>query len=142
MTSKYSQEVGCSGTYRVLELFIPVKPVPASRPRISKYGNYYNKTYTDFRREVYQYLKNIKNKFEDTTARFRIDLELICYRPKKPSKMYPRGDNDNYEKAYYDSITYAGIAWDDDVQIVSNTTSKRYQEEGEDYGAKITITQL
>lgn len=142
MTSKYKLQVGSSGTYRVLELFIPVRPVPASRPRISKYGNYYSKTYTDFRKEAYRFLKTIKNKFNDTKAPFEITVEIICYRPKNPSNIYPRGDNDNYEKSYYDSITYAGIAWDDDIQIIKNTTSKRYQKEGEDYGAKITIKQL
>lgn len=142
MISKYKKQVGRSGTYRVLELFLPVRPVPASRPRISKYGSYYSKTYTDFRKEAYSYLKKIENKFHDTTAKFKITMEIICYKPKKPSQEYPRGDVDNFEKAYYDSITYAGIAWDDDVQIVENVTSKRYQEEGEEYGCKITIEQL
>lgn len=142
MISKYKKQVGRSGTYRVLELFLPVRPVPASRPRISKYGSYYSKTYTDFRKEAYSYLKKIENKFNDTAAKFKITMEIICYKPKKPSQEYPRGDVDNFEKAYYDSITYAGIAWDDDVQIVENVTSKRYQEEGEEYGCKITIEQL
>ncbi len=142
MTSKYKKQVGSSGTYKVLEFFLPVRPVPASRPRISKYGNYYSKTYTDFRKEAYRFLKEIKNKFNDTSAPFKIEMEIVCYKPKKPSQVYPRGDNDNYEKSYYDSITYAGIAWDDDVQIIENKTTKRYQEEGEDYGARIRITQL
>jgi len=139
---KYSKKVKGSSTYKRLELFLPVRPVPASRPRISRYGSYYTKTYTDFRREAYSYLKQVPNKFNDTSGRFKITLEIISYRPKKPSKSYPRGDNDNYEKSYYDSITYAGIAWDDDVQIVENITTKRYQEEGEDYGARIIIEQL
>ncbi len=139
---KYKKKVKGSDTYKVLELFLPVRPVPASRPRISKYGSYYSKTYTDFRKEAYSYLKKIENKFNDTSASFRITMEIICYRPKKPSQVYPRGDNDNYEKSYYDSITYSGIAWDDDVQIVENITSKRYQEEGEEYGCRIKIEQL
>lgn len=125
------------------KLFIPVKPVPASRPRISRYGNYYPKGYTDFRKLVYKFLHAFKSKHKaNPDAEFKVTLEVICKKPKKPSNNYPRGDVDNYAKAYLDSITYAQIAWGDDIQIVDLHVSKRYQNEGEEYGARIEIEQL
>lgn len=127
----------------ISNIFIPVAPVPASRPRISKYGNYYPKTYTEFRKLVYRCLKKLQGKHEAVDkVEFSVDLELICKKPKKPTNPYPRGDVDNYAKGYLDSITYAQLFWVDDIQVVKLNITKRYQEEGEDYGAKLRIEQL
>ena len=114
--------------------------MPASRPRISRHGNYYPKGYTDFRKEIYRFFKGLEKEEVDADSRFRVDLEIICYKPQKPSNDYPRGDVDNYAKAYLDSITFAQLAWEDDIQVVELNVTKRYQEEGEDYGAYLTIT--
>jgi len=125
------------------KIFIPTKPAPASRPRISRYGNYYPKGYTDFRKEIYQFFKTIQSKFNAVdNVSFKVELELICYKPKKPSNEYPRGDIDNYVKAYLDSITYAQLFWADDIQVTELKATKRYQEKGEDYGAILRVTQL
>ena len=125
----------------ISNLFIPIKPQPASRPRISRYGNYYPKAYTDFRKEIYQFFKTLERN-PISKVSFKVDLEIICKKPKKPTNEYPRGDVDNYVKAYLDSITYAGLIWEDDIQVVELNATKRYQEEGEEYGAILTITQL
>lgn len=126
----------------ISKLFIPVKPMPASRPRISRYGNYYPKGYTDFRKEIYRFFKTLKVKKIDPDSAFKVILEIICKKPKKPSRPYPRGDVDNYVKAYLDSITYAQIAWDDDIQVVHLDATKRYQEQDEEYGALLTIEKI
>jgi len=127
----------------ISKLFIPVKPAPASRPRISKYGNYYTKGYTDFRKEIYQFFKTIqKDYIAVDKVGFKVILDIICKKPKKPSNDYPRGDVDNYAKAYLDSITYAQLAWVDDIQVTELIVTKRYQEKGEDYGAILTVEQL
>jgi len=127
----------------ISNIFIPVAPTPASRPRISRYGNYYPKNYTEFRKQLYMHLKKLQGKHKAVEkAEFSVELELICKKPKKPSNPYPRGDVDNYAKGYLDGITYAQLFWDDDIQVVKLNITKRYQEEGEDYGAKITIEQL
>jgi len=127
----------------ISKIFIPVAPVPASRPRISKYGNYYPKTYTEFRKYLYKELKKYQGKYDAVKkAEFKVTLEIICKKPKKPSNPYPRGDVDNYAKGYLDGITYAGLFWDDDIQVTQLNISKRYQNEGEEYGANITIEQL
>lgn len=124
------------------EIFIPTKPTPASRPRISRYGNYYPKGYTEFRTEIYKFLRKLKIIDAVDDIEFRVELEVICKKPKKPSNPYPRGDVDNYAKAYLDSLTYAKLFWVDDIQVVELHVSKRYQEEGEDYGAKLSVAQL
>ena len=126
----------------ISNLFIPVKPTPASRPRISRYGNYYPKGYTDFRKEIFQFFKGLDKDEVDGSSQFAVVLEVICKKPKKPTNDYPRGDIDNYVKAYLDSITYAQLAWEDDIQVVDLKATKRYQENGEDYGAKLTITRI
>jgi len=123
-----------------IEFFIPVKPVPASRPRVGRFGAYYAKGYTEFRQEAYAFLKTIAKDYpiKDKVG-FEIYSEIICYKPKKPANEYPRGDIDNFEKAIYDSITYAKMVWKDDIQIVKNHSTKRYQRDGEDYGIRIII---
>ena len=126
----------------ISKLFIPVKPVPASRPRISRYGNYYLQGYADFRKEIFRFFQTLKKKPVKDKVSFEVTLEIICSKPKKPTNDYPRGDIDNYTKAYLDSITYAGLAWEDDIQVVRLIATKRYQKDGEDYGAILTIREL
>lgn len=127
----------------VYELFVPVMPKPASRPRVSKYGTYHTKSYTDFRRETWHFLKTLQATYKASSKhQFHIDMEFICYKPKKPSNPYPRYDIDNLVKAIMDSITYAQLFYKDDIQVISIEANKRYQEEGEDYGTKVIITQL
>lgn len=124
------------------EIFIPVKPTPASRPRISRYGNYYTKGYADFRKETWLFLKTLQKGCKAVDGMFKVEIEFICKRPKKLSNEYPRGDVDNYVKAYLDSVTYAQLFWLDDIQVTELIATKRYQEKGEDYGAILRVTQL
>lgn len=125
-----------------LSLFIPIKPVPASRPRISRYGNYYPESYTDFRKEIYRFFKGLDKQEACGKSKYRVSLEIICKKPKTPSNEYPRGDIDNFVKSYLDSITYAQLAWVDDIQVISINAMKRYQEDGEEYGARLSIQRI
>lgn len=124
----------------ISKFFVPVRPVPAARPRISKYGSYYPETYKTFRAEAYRYLKTISAKYPpcpDST--FSIEIEFVCEKPKKPSNSYPRGDVDNYLKGIIDSLVYCKMFFDDDIQITRMTGIKRYQEKDEDYGMNIIV---
>lgn len=127
-----------------ITLFIPVVPVSASRPRIGKYGNYYSKSYMAYRKDTHAFLKTIADKYPiREKVLFEVHTEFICYKPKTPSnKDCPRYDLDNMLKAIWDAITYAKMIWYDDIQIIRSKSSKRYQEEGEAYGTKITITEV
>ena len=131
-------------TFKKIELFIPVKPVSASRPRVTNFGAYYSKSYMTYRKDVNDFLKSIAKKYPvDGNKLYTVKAEFICYKPKRPSNPYcPRYDLDNMEKALYDAVTYAKMIWHDDIQIVKNSNSKRYQKEGEAFGTKITITEV
>lgn len=121
---------------------MPIKPQPAARPRVTRWGAHFPKNYTEFKKEAHIWLKKQKDLPESSTGEFRVTIELICKKPKKPSNPYPRGDVDNYVKAYLDSITKAGKFWIDDIQIVELHTMKRYQEDSEEFGAYIQIEKL
>ena len=132
-----------------IEILIPVKPVSASRPKVGRYGAYYSKSYMSYRAEMFDFLKKIVKKYPikgdklKNRVHYHVEAEFICYKPKKPSDINcPRYDLDNMEKALYDAITHAKMIWHDDIQIVSNSNSKRYQKEGEPYGTKIIITEV
>ena len=96
-----------------------------------------------YRKETFAFLKTIRDNFPiDENAQFEVDMEFICYKPKKPSNPYPRFDIDNLVKSPLDSITYTGMVWHDDIQIITIHATKRYQEKGEDYGTKIRIKKV
>lgn len=131
-------------TSKNIELLIPVKPVSASRPRVTRYGSYYSDSYMAYRKNMHMFLKKIAKQYPiNNKALFEVHCEFICHKPKRPSNpKCPRYDLDNMEKAIYDAITHAKMIWHDDIQIIRNTNSKRYQEDGEDFGTKITIIEV
>jgi len=123
-------------------IVVPVKPQPASRPRISKFGSYYTQGYKDFRSETYRFLKKIRDDYPAEEGVFSVSVEFICKKPKKPTNPYPRGDVDNYLKGIIDSLVYAGMFFNDDIQITHMEGTKRYQEENEEVGMNITVRKL
>ena len=125
-----------------ISFFIPTKPCPASRPRVTSYGTYFTKNYNDFRLDSKKFLKTIAYKYPPSKGTFSVDLEFICYRPKNPTNTYAIGDIDNFAKAPLDAITQSKMVWEDDVQITELTCSKRYQNKDEPFGIKVIIRQL
>ena len=116
-----------------------IEPVAASRPRVTQRGVFYPKKYTNFKSDMKAICEHTNfNKFEEGVA---IKVTSIVYvsMPKSWSNkkryehlgkyMVTRPDNDNYEKAIYDSLN--GYAWHDDSQIAWNETKKIYAEKGE-----------
>ena len=127
-----------------IEIFIPSKPVSASRPRVSSYGAYYSKSYMNYRKETHAFLKSIRSDFPiDDKSLFKVELEFICYKPKKPSNPdCPRYDIDNLIKAPLDAITHEKMIWHDDIQVIEVTGKKRYTKLDEVHGTKIIITKV
>lgn len=109
---------------------LPVTPVPAARPRVAKWGTYYPKSYEKFRKEADAALRpyQVDAPYDGPVI---LMVTFICSRPKNPSNPYPRGDIDNYEKAFYDAITKAQCVWKDDAQITHVDAAKRYAAAGE-----------
>jgi len=148
MTSRNIYNNGAA-TGSSINLFIPVIPVAASRPRVSSYGAYYSKSYMTYRKDTQKFLSTIAKDYPITGNKVRnrthysVHTEFICHKPKTPSDpKSPRYDLDNMIKAIWDSITHAKMIWHDDMQIIKCSASKRYQEDGEQCGTKIIITKV
>jgi Holliday junction resolvase RusA-like endonuclease len=118
---------------------IDIPPVPASRPRVGRWGTYYGKTYKQFRERMLEWVKEWDR--EPITGPMDVETWIYRARPKSTTrkKHYPKGDNDNYEKAVWDSLN--GVVWEDDDDIVTNHTYKRYAVEGHEQ-IVLTVTRL
>ena len=113
-------------------LFFPVAPVPASRPRFTRFGKpYYGKNYTKFRKEAAAWLGSDKFKEElgSRNVRFpqvgglRLTAVYIVSRPKSTKRRWPGGDVDNYLKTL---DVFNGILWHDDDQITTMIGKKEF----------------
>jgi Holliday junction resolvase RusA-like endonuclease len=124
------------------KIFVPVKPVPAARPRVTRWGTYFPKTYTDFRNECYHVLSKLSKQYPCNDSACTINIDFICKRPKNPSNAYPVGDLDNYEKGILDALVHCGLFLRDDIQIIKLSSTKRYQKSKEEFGMMITVTEL
>jgi len=109
---------------------LPVIPRPASRPRISKYGAYYSKPYTEFRQRSQPYA-DAYDSHPPIYGPIMILIEIVCEKPKTGKLLHPRGDVDNYAKGPMDVMTKSGNFWNDDVQVVSCQCVKRYTDPNE-----------
>ena len=120
-----------------------INPIPASRPRVTRWGTYYGKRYSNFKKEMkertsYESRENLKNTviwiegliFADMT--FFIPMARSWSKKKKSLKNEQYCDNnadlDNYEKAILDSLN--GIYFKDDRQIVSQKSQKIWADKG------------
>lgn len=120
----------------MLAFTIDLPPVPASRPKVPRRGKpFYLPTYSAWRDGAGAFLRATGEPIRWPVVVF---IEVVCKRPKKPSRPMPRGDADNYAKAALDAITSAGI-WVDDVLVVEMTVRKRYTEGHEQPHTFITI---
>lgn len=111
-----------------------MEPVPASRPRVSKWGTYYGKRYTAFRKEA-KAAFDAGDFGEPLSGPLSVHLEFYCKRPKTTKRTTPRGDIDNFMKGILDSAN--GVLWEDDDQITKCSGKKVYEDE---HGPRIIIT--
>ena len=115
--------------------------VPASRPRVGKFGTYYSKTYQSFKDSMKVIVANMEfNKVE--SGPIHVYTRVYKQMPKSWSKKEKDkmrgtfvitnvGDNDNIEKAAWDPLN--GFAWEDDCQIAWNETKATWHDEGSFY---------
>ena len=119
-------------------LFLPIDPVPASRPRFTRSGRiYFGKRYTQFRKEAEALFQLCElppcfplNGMVIVTARF------IVRPPKKTKRLHPRGDVDNYFKTL--DVVNEIVWWDDD-QIIWASMSKEF---GDSPGIELEVTEV
>ena len=117
---------------------IGLAPVPASRPRVTKWGTYYTATYKDWKTAAQGFFPQCPEVLQGALA---VELSVICKRPVKLTIAIPKGDVDNYAKAALDAVNDAGL-WEDDKQVTHLTVSKRYAQPGETPRTIITIRRL
>lgn len=126
--------------------FLEIDPFPAERTKCACRGRfptvYAPGNYKEWLAAVVDQL-NLVAAGQDLSA-FRdapvsINLEVIRERPKTTKLFAPLGDNDNFEKGFWDAISKAGHWWSDDRQIVHNETWKRWTWPGEKPGYRVTI---
>ena len=123
-------------TSETLELFFALEPVPASRPRVAKFGTYYAGKYKEFLKEAPKF---IPKGLEPRSGAQQVVIRIVCTKPKTGKLAFPKGDVDNYAKGILDVMTKAGV-WQDDTQVIRLDVSKRYARPGEAPGCTVRVS--
>ena len=121
---------------RTLILKIPLRPVPAARARIPRYGKpYYPKTYS-------KWIADADKLVKESTLALAEPLRATCLflipRSKTSKLIVPVGDGDNYEKGLYDMLQKKGFL-SDDKWIVTATWRKRFLPFGAEGWCQIVL---
>jgi Holliday junction resolvase RusA-like endonuclease len=110
--------------------------VPASRPRVTKWGGvYYGKPYATFLADAQKQLAAMRDQRSDLPV--VMVMEVICAKPPTGKLELPKGDVDNYAKGPLDAATKAATLWKDDAQVAALFVAKRYAEPGEEPGVSL-----
>lgn len=105
---------------------VPISPVAASRPRVSKYGSYYVGPYKDFKKDAEPILREVLGDWKPTEKNLSVKIVLHPEKPKTSKLDYPKPDVDNYIKAVLDLCN--DIVWVDDAQILTVTATKAWSK--------------
>jgi Holliday junction resolvase RusA-like endonuclease len=124
----------------MLYLKLDGNPVPAARPKVSRWGTYYPATYRAFRSAMDLLLRKMFAKREPMAGPLEVSIGVYVKRPKTSKLLYPMGDCDNYAKSYLDSLN--GHAWHDDRQVIKLSIFKEFAPDGTDGWADISIKQV
>lgn len=139
-----------AGVYTGFTLTLRIKPVPASRPRVTRWGTYYLKTYKTYKDEAHEAIPVCKEQTLD--MELGATVEFICYRPRTTNLVSPRGDIDNHLKAIFDAVV--GVAatkkvrcklkrYIQDDSIISHVDARmRYAKPNEEPQTIITIGRM
>lgn len=119
-------------------IFIPLDPVPASRPRFTRSGRvYFGKRYTAFRKEADALFKLTEFPIEfPLSGPLAVSAKFIVTPPKTTKRCSPRGDVDNYFKTL-DVLNQ--IVWWDDDQLVWACMSKSF---GDRAGIELEVMEI
>lgn len=126
------------------DLLVPFAPVPASRPKVARFGTYYSKRHQQYMKDFAKFViaENIDWRFLEKEKRVFIIIEFACERPKKLTNQIPHFDLDNLVKLPLDCMTSSDIFWHDDRQVEAMVASKRYAKKGEIAHTKISVFSL
>jgi Holliday junction resolvase RusA-like endonuclease len=114
-----------------------VKPVPASRPRVPRFGKpYFLKTYKKWRDDAGNDLPHYNGKPIDEPV--YLNVLFAIPRAKSSKLIVPAGDIDNFEKGLYDLLVRKEYL-SDDKWITTHTVRKRFLPCGSQGYAEVTI---
>ncbi|MDO4708274.1 MAG: RusA family crossover junction endodeoxyribonuclease [Pseudomonadota bacterium] len=120
------------------DIVIPLEPVPASRPRVTRWGVSYSKAYQAWKDAAVASLKDKRCPI-DKDVPLTVIVESVSTKPRTGKLQAPRYDVDNAAKGPMDAITASGNFWADDSQVVVLISAKRYAEPGEEAHTRVTI---
>lgn len=131
----------------VVDIYLPLPPRPASRPRFTCRGRfavaYTDKPYREWLDAAEALLKQQRMpEGWDTSLPVELEATFQITRPKTSKLLYPKPDIDNYQKALMDAITQAGHIWADDCQVVHVSAGKSFTADADSEGILLRITQL
>lgn len=107
-----------------LDVWAQIEPVPASRPRVTRWGTYYGKRYANFRKEFAGILGQTDlPKDLPLRGRLKAIVSFFVSKPKTSKRSWPVGDLDNYLKTL---DVFNGVLWADDDQICEFDADKRF----------------
>lgn len=113
----------------MLELTIPINPVPASRPRVTGRGiTYYENPYRTFKGLIKDHLEST---FKDKPIDHLVSVDIMCWvePPAKSKLIVPKPDADNYAKAVLDGMNKLVIT--DDSLVAPVTCNKAWAAPGQ-----------
>jgi Holliday junction resolvase RusA-like endonuclease len=116
------------------EYIFDINPVPASRPRVTRWNTHFPKRYTQFKRDMKAQTAKIDVPLTEdllyATVIFYVSLPKAWSKKKKRNMDGKYCDNnsdiDNYLKAILDSLT--GVLYKDDKQFVSIKAEKIWSD--------------
>lgn len=112
------------------EFEIPVEPVAAARPRVTKHVTYNPKKMTDNKEIIRRYLLTMHrwSQRQPISGPVFVNVNFYLPRPKRCPRLLPhvRPDLDNYLKQLFDAMN--GIVWLDDGQVCGTLVWKVYDE--------------
>ncbi|MCK5643597.1 MAG: RusA family crossover junction endodeoxyribonuclease [Gammaproteobacteria bacterium] len=103
-----------------------LQPVPASRPRVTRWGTHYGKTYKAFRLAFKNVLVHMRPK-PPRAGKLEVWCDFHVQKARTSKLTIPRGDLDNYVKALWDGCN--NVVWLDDNQIVECHATKQFTKD-------------
>ena len=114
---------------KVNKVFIPLTPIPAPRPRVTRNGTYNDPKYTNYKKAIGMLSKanfSVSDKPIAMHVIFYFDIPKSWSKKKKEETIWhtSRPDTDNLLKGVKDALN--GIAYVDDAQVCCVSAKKQY----------------
>lgn len=138
-TKKYSFSIkDLQETSNSISFILDGEFIPASRPRVGRYGTYYSEPYKTYKKEFELFCQEHFQKYYDKFYEQALELSIIFHKaiPKSYSKIkhqnlynkpnLNRPDLDNYLKSIMDGLN--GTLYSDDSFIYSINSKKIWSD--------------